>query len=298
MGLLIVGGVLVINQQLNIGQFVASEIIILLVIESTEKIILNLENVYDIFTSLNKVSKLEEFELDEELNDSTNIPLISSPIKLSLKQVNFFYETSSVPVISDLDFTFEPGGKYVITGGNGSGKSTLMHLLAGLYKPSSGSICVNDFPLRQFSLSAYFEVIGNGLREETIFEGTISDNITLGRAFVSEADLHDAVKHTRLLPFIQSMPQGLHEPIQPLGKKLPASVVQKIILARSIVNQPRLLLLENMLEAINEQERKEIIDFLCSADRPWTLIAVSGDTYLHEKCTAILQMKEGRWHTR
>mgnify|MGYP006294227577 FL=1 len=77
-----------------------------------------------------------------------------------------------------------------------------------------------------------------------------------------------------------------------MGKKLPRSVVQKIILARSIVNQPRLLMLENTLDAIEAEERKKIISYLCEIDQPWTMIIISEDPLVHQQCDEVISMKK------
>ena len=144
----------------------------------------------------------------------------------------------------------------------------------------------------QFNRSHFYDMTGNGLREETVFEGTLIENVSLGRN-ISQDHILSVLKKLHLDEFIQELQLGIHQPIDPMGKKLPRSVVQKIILARSIVNQPKLLLLENTLDAIETLERKNIIEYLCDKHQPWTLIIISEDQMLHQQCDEVIRMKKG-----
>ncbi|MEO5642970.1 MAG: ATP-binding cassette domain-containing protein [Bacteroidia bacterium] len=293
LGLLIVGGLLVLNQQMNIGQFVAAEIIILLVIDSSEKIILNLENVFDILTSLEKLGQVTDLELDNQSDNSTLNNTIITPIHIELKDLNFTYPGRAKAVLKNISYNFKANNSYCITGNNGSGKSTLVHLISGLYQPQSGSVCVNDLPILNYNIPQLFKVIGNGLTEETIFEGTLLENITLGRDFVKIEDVLWAVEQVFLSEYVKELPKGLDTLIEISGNKLSKSITQKIIIARSIVNKPRLILLENHIDFIEEVERNKIIDFLTNKSNGWTLISISTNTYLQQKCDTIIYMSQG-----
>jgi ABC-type bacteriocin/lantibiotic exporter with double-glycine peptidase domain len=293
LGLLIVGGLLVIDQQMNIGQFVAAEIIILLVIDSSEKIILNLENVFDIFTSLVKLGQVTDLELDNQpLNSSLNHN-ITTPINVELSEITYTYPGKTKAAINNLSFDFKANNSYCISGKNDSGKSTLIHLISGLYPPQNGSICINGFPLGNYNISELYKVIGNGLSEETIFEGTLYENITLGRDFISLQDVLWAIENIFLSEFVKSLPQGLDSLINLSEHKLSKSIIQRIILARSIVNRPKLVLLENHIDFIEEPIRNKIIDFLVNKTNDWTLISISTNSYLQQKSDYTLFMSEG-----
>jgi ABC-type bacteriocin/lantibiotic exporter with double-glycine peptidase domain len=293
LGLLLVGGFLVLDQQMNIGQFVAAEIVILLVIDSAEKIIMNLENVFDIFTSLEKVGQVTDLELDNPIDNSSLNHVLTQPIEVSLKNVHFTYPGRTKSVINNYTFTFESNKSYCIVGANGSGKSTLLHLISGLYKPASGSISINQFPIGNYHLPKLYSVIGNGLSEETIFDGTLLENITLGRDFISLEQVKWAIESVLLNAFVQSLPNGIDTVIDTSGKKLSSSLIQRIIIARSIVNKPKLLLLENHIDSIEEMERKKIIDFLTNKENGWTFISISNNTYMQSKCDELITITNG-----
>jgi ABC-type bacteriocin/lantibiotic exporter with double-glycine peptidase domain len=293
LGLLTVGGFLVIDQQMNIGQFVAAEIIILLVIDSSEKIIINLDNVFDILTSLEKLGQVTDLELEDISETSTLNHAIIHPIEVDIKDLRFTYPGRSKPIINGASYLFKANHNYCITGENGSGKSTLIHLISGLYQPQSGNVCINGFPIGNYNIPELYKVIGNGLAEESIFEGTIIENITLGRESISLEDVQWAIEQMFLVDYIKSSPKGLDALIDLSGQKLSKSITQRIILARSIVNKPKLLLLENHLDFIEEQTRNKIIDTITNKTNGWTLICISNNSYLQQHSDVILCMNDG-----
>ena len=293
LGLLIVGGLLVLNQQMNIGQFVAAEIIILLVIDSSEKIILNLENIFDILTSLEKIGQVTDFELDNQAENSSLNHDITKPIEVEIKNLHFTYPGRSKAVIKNVNYHFEANKNYCIAGSNGSGKSTLIHLISGLYQPQSGMVCINELPIHNYNLSELYKVIGNGLVEETIFEGMVLENITLGRDFVPIENVLWAIEKVFLSSFVKELPKGL-DTIIDMEDRLSKSIVQRIIIARSIVNKPKLILLENQLDFIEEIERNKIIDFLTDKSNGWTLIGISNNKYLQQKSDTVIMMNDGQ----
>jgi ABC-type bacteriocin/lantibiotic exporter with double-glycine peptidase domain len=295
LGLLIVGGILVINQQMNIGQFVAAEIIILLVIESTEKIILNLESVYDLFTSLEKLGEFDEFNLDDA---DAKKPVLtinqSQPLDVELKNISFAYPNTSKQIVKEISYHFKAGKKHVIMGENGSGKSTLLHLISGLYKPATGIICINEHPYESYHQQDLNEIIGSGLKEETLFEGTLMENITLGRKNISMEQIEITLQHLFLKDYVSSVPKGLFTPVEPLGRKLPRSVIQKLLLARAVVNNPLLLVIESNFDAIEITERKKIISYLFDKNKNWTLIMISNDHHIINEGEVCLKMFDGK----
>jgi ABC-type bacteriocin/lantibiotic exporter with double-glycine peptidase domain len=293
LGLLVAGGLLVLEQQMNIGQFVAAELIILLVIDSTEKIILHLETIFDILSSLEKIGQVTDLALENDTIVSSLNHEFTQPIKVEIAGLNYTYPGRVKPVIKNISYTFEAGKSYCIAGSNGSGKSTLLHLIAGLYQPLSGNVCFNGLPVGNYVIFELYRFIGNGLAEETIFEGTFYENIALGRDYIRPDDVKWAIEKVFLSDYIKQLPKGLDTTIDISGQKLSKSIIQKIILARSIVNKPRLILLENHIDLIEENEVKSIIDFLTDKSNGWTLISISNNPYFQEKSDKVILMNDG-----
>jgi ABC-type bacteriocin/lantibiotic exporter with double-glycine peptidase domain len=290
-GLLAIGGILVMQQKMNVGQFIAAEIVILLVMSSVEKLILSLENIYDVLTALEKIGQVTDLELEkEEGMDCSG----DGPIAVDIQDVEFTYPKGNKQILNKVNLSLEPGEKLIITGSNGSGKSTLLQVLAGLYEIIQGSITYNGLPLGNINLTSLRSVIGESLTQELLFEGTLLENITMGRPHASFENVQWAVKELGLVEFIKSLPSGYNTVLDPQGKKLPRSVTNKLILARSIVDNPRLLLLEDTLEHIDADERLRLIDFLTSSERPWTMIAASTDQYFASKADKVAIMEDGQ----
>ncbi|MFT7188775.1 MAG: ABC-type bacteriocin/lantibiotic exporter with double-glycine peptidase domain, partial [Sediminicola sp.] len=144
-GLLLIGGLLVLNQEMNIGQFVAAEIIILLVINSVEKLIRGLETIYDLLTSIEKLGQVVDKELDPQDGET---PLTAEmELTLELDNVSFSVEGSNRNIIDEVSLKILPKTKTLIVGPNSSGKSTLLRLISGLLTPTEGTIFVNDVSL-------------------------------------------------------------------------------------------------------------------------------------------------------
>lgn len=293
LGLLVVGGLLVLDQQMNIGQFVAAEIIILLVIESSEKIIINLSHVFDILTSVEKLGQVTDLQMDNSSVESSMSNEIVSAINVEVIGVNFTYPGGSKAVLKNINYNFKSNGNYCISGKNDSGKSTLVHLISGLYRPQSGNVCINSYPIGNYDINNLYRSLGNGLSEETIFEGTLYENISLGRDFIGTEDVQWAIEKVFLNDYVMGLPNGLDTPIEISGRALSKSITQRIIIARSIVNKPKLLLLESHIDLLDEENRNKIIDFLTDKKNDWTLITISNDPYLKEKCDAIINMSDG-----
>jgi ABC-type bacteriocin/lantibiotic exporter with double-glycine peptidase domain len=295
-GLLAIGGILVMQQLMNIGQFIAAEIIILLVMASVEKLILSFDTIYDVLTSLEKIGQVTDLELESE--HSKGIDLVKEctdgGIAVSLDNVSFTFPGNQKKTLRDISLSFKAGDKVMISGQNGSGKSTLLQIIAGLYDIQEGIISYNGFPKGNLNIDSLRKVIGDALSQEQLFDGTVIENITMGRSSVSFNNVKWAVEHLGLGSFISSLPNGYETILNTQGKKLPRSIVQKLLIARSVADKPKLILLEDAMEHLEEKERKKVTDFLTSKDNTWTMIAISSDQYMAQKVDKVLYMQEGK----
>ncbi|MDO6517742.1 peptidase domain-containing ABC transporter [Zobellia uliginosa] len=290
-GLLIIGGLLVLNQEMNIGQFVAAEIIILLVITSVEKLIRGFETFYDLLTSLEKLGQVVDKDLE---NQEGTCPLNEAePLTVELNKVSF-RTNSKDNILSDISLRIIPGSRQLIVGANGSGKSTLLRLIAGITEPTEGTIYVNDFSLSGINPNHYRSFLGQSMTEESPFEGTILENITFGDEGISHKDLHWAMESVGLLQFVKEQPNGLDTVIYPEGQQIPYTVARKIVLARSIVRKPKLLLLNDPLNQFDEPEAQRLMTFLTDTANPWALVVVSQDLRWAVNCQNIITMNQGR----
>jgi ABC-type bacteriocin/lantibiotic exporter with double-glycine peptidase domain len=289
--LLAIGGYLVLSQQMNIGQFVASEIIILLVINSVEKIILGLETFYDVLTSVEKIGLVTDMHLEEE--SATVFDNCYTSINLEVENLSFKFPDAKTKALKELNLEIEQGELIFIGGENGSGKTTLIRLLSGLLQPTSGTFYINDDTFKKIDLKQYRHQIGSIITGENPFEGTILENITFNDKNIPQENSIWAIESVQLTSFIKSLPKGLETPIFPEGKQLSSSDAQKILLARSIVHKPKILFYEDPTDRMDDNVANEIIDFITDPKNEWTVIVSSKNPYWKTKCNRHITMQKG-----
>lgn len=293
-GLLILGSALVIRQEINLGQFVASEIIILLVLTSAEKLILSMETVYDVLTGLDKLGQVTDIPLESEAGlDQSEIPG-TADIILEASNLTYTYPNAVSPVLSNINLSIKRGEKICITGMNESGKSTLLSLISALYDSQEGSILYNGIPYSNMSLEDFRSHIGDNLSQQSLFSGTLAENISVGRAGINVQDMLSALNSVGLNDFLKDLPEGLNTTIQPEGQGLSKSAVQKILLARTVVGNPKLIVIDEALQGINFEDRQKISHMLTESAHDWTLIAVTNDPLMLATCDRIITMEAGQ----
>lgn len=293
LGLLAIGGILVMEQSMNIGQFVAAEIIILLVISSVEKLILSLETIYDVLTSLEKIGQVTDLELEPNNGIDIQTQCDENGLEVHVNDVTFAYSDSKHEVLSKVSFKVSPSETVLITGSNGSGKSTLMHIVAGLYDVNDGTVSYNGIPRNNLNLSSLRSVIGGCLVDEELFEGTLLENITIGREAATFENVKWAIKGVGLEDYVKRLPKGYDTMLEPLGRKLPRSIVLRLLIARAMADKPKMLLLEYAVEYLDPKDRRKIIDFVTDKQHGWTVIAISNDDYFGQKADHIGIMQHG-----
>ena len=291
--LLSIGGYLVVSQQMNIGQFVAAEIIILLVINSVEKIIIGLDTFYDVLTSVEKIGQVTDLTLEEEF-DNDSIGYCYSDISLETESLQFKFPDAKNATLKAISLKIEQGERIIINGENGSGKTTLMRVLSGLLKPTTGSLFINDATFKKIDLRQYRSQIGSVIHGESPFEGTYLENITFNDPAITQEDLKWAIEGVQLSAFIKSLPDSLESPIFPEGRQLSSSNSQKILLARSIIHKPKILFYEDPTDTMDTNIANAIIDFITDDAHKWTIIVSSKNPYWKTKCSREITMEKGR----
>ncbi len=289
--LLLIGGALVLNQEMNIGQFVAAEIIILLVIASVEKLILGLESFYDTLTSLEKIGQIVDKNLENQTGET---PQFSKGINIELEHVSYEVDNRDKHILKDISLKINPESRILITGESGSGKSTLLRLIAGVIEATKGYVYVNDMSISSLHLNFYRSQLGLSLSDETPFEGSIRDNLTFGNSNILDEKIYEILGIVGLKAFIKEQPEGLNTILYPDGKQMSYSLSKKLVLARAILKDPKLLILEDALDRFNRAETKAIVDYLSHKDRPWALIVVSFSSVWTDKCNEIITLEKGK----
>ncbi|MCA0931569.1 ATP-binding cassette domain-containing protein [Lutimonas saemankumensis] len=290
--LLIIGGILVLQQEMNIGQFVAAEIIILIVISSVEKLILGLEPLYDLITSTEKLGQVVDKELETQKGEK---PDFSSEFSIELTNLTYAVKDKKSPILSDLNLTLNQKSRILAHGESGSGKSTLLKLISGLVEPSAGNMNVNGFSIHGMNLNHYRSNLGIVLTEETPFEGTLRENLTFGSNEIDDKEILKVIKEVNLVEFLKEQNNGLNTIIHPEGKQIPSSISKKILLARAILKKPKLLILENLIEPFNPADKQYIVSMLTDSSKPWGLIVADKDPLWKKYCHTHLTLQNGHF---
>ncbi|MDI9308658.1 MAG: ATP-binding cassette domain-containing protein [Limnohabitans sp.] len=294
-GLLIIGGVLVLNQQMNIGQFVAAEIVILSIVAAVEKLFSGLELYYDVLTSLEKLGTIVDKEVEILTVDNAMYKLDqTTPMVIETKDLSHTYYGAESATLKNINIKITPKDKVLIKGENGAGKTTLLRLLARIIEPTSGSIYLNDTNYKKYALEEFRSQIGVITLNETSFEGSILENITGNNPEITMDKIIDVLDKVRLTEVVKNLPNGLDTHLFPEGKQINSSVIQKVVLARCIIQNPKILFLEDPVDKMDDTSAKEIIDYLTSSKTDWTLVVISKNPYWEQKCNTVFTINNGK----
>lgn len=291
--LLFLGSVLVIENQINIGQFVAAEIVILLVMAAVEKLILSMETIYDTLTGLEKIGQVMDLPLDKAGGIAFREIDTGKGIAIHLEDVQFKYSDSDKPSLQGINLDIKPNERICIAGYNHAGRSTLAQLISGFFTNYQGNFTINGMPMRNLDINDLHNRIGEFNSDLDIFEGSILDNITLGNEDIPLHQVIETATRLGLDGFIHQLPNGYKTMLLPGGKNVPSSVRNKLILTRGIIAKPQLFILEDALTKMEGTERDRILNYITSKENNWTLVTVSDSIGLAQKCDRIYIMRKG-----
>lgn len=293
-GLLILGTSLVMNEQINIGQFVAAEIIIILILNSVEKVILSFENIYDMITAVEKIGSVTDLPLEREDGLDFNLIDLGAGIEIEVNHLSYKSNITNKPILDDVNIKVKPGEVICISGPSGSGKSTLLGLIGGLFENYQGVITLNGIPMSNINLRSLHDYVAENFSNEMIFKGSVYDNITMGRKDITWENVYWAVEITGLKSFIQSLPKGLETVLIPDDRSLPSGELRKIVLARCLAKRPRILLLEDFLDVFDQEQKDKVLQILTEKNKNMTVLAVSNDLGFASRCDKVLVMENGK----
>ena len=269
--MLIIGSFLLVNQQINVGQFIAADIVIIAIIGSVEKIITNLDTVYDALVSIEKLGVITESETEK--SGTLELETKNEGIAVDFQNVNFSYGNNK-PALKGISFSIPSGEMVQLRGASGSGKTTILRLLTGAFNNYDGTILIDKLPLRNYAINSLRNQTGILLESQDIFQGTLWENLTMGNDNVKLEEINHLIKITGLDEFIQSIPNGYETMLLPVGSKLSNTTKKNILLTRALLGQHRLLLLEEPFSHLQEPYKSNVINYL-KKDKTSTIIVAS-----------------------
>ncbi len=293
-GLLIVGTILVINREITLGQFVASEVVIILVLNAVEKIFIYMDVIYDLLTAVDKVSHVTDLPLDKAGGFDFPNQGTGNGYEISITNLRYKFKENADFTLKDIFLHIQPKEKVCIAGPGSSGKTTLTNIVAGLYTEYEGGVAINGYSLRDLDIGNLRDNVAKNISQEDIFDGTIYENITVGKSNTSVKDVMDALDKVGLKESISTLPNGLHTHVVSGGKGLPSSIKHRLILGRCIAKKPELMILNDFFSGLSKADKLQMLRCVISPDSTWTLLTVSNDPLIMAACDRVVIMDEGK----
>lgn len=292
-GLLVLGTYLLINRQISLGQFVASEIVIVLLTGAVEKLFLSIDVVFDLLTAVDKLGYVSDIPLEKDGGFRFSEAKFAKGIEFKTRDLRYAYPESHKAAFKGINLDVRSGERICLTGQNGSGKHTLLKVLSGVLSAYDGSVIYNGISMRDLDMTSLRSHISMNFPNQEIFDGTILENLTMGRAGISLDQVQTVLERMNLTEEIAKLPEGLSTSIISAGRHFSLSFVTKIALARCLLIQPKLMLYTDALREIERKERLRIIDLLTDPSHNWTLVVLSNDPAFMGACDRVVVMDEG-----
>jgi len=278
-GMIATAGMLVAQGQLTVGQFAAAELLagnLLLNMDTLARRMVHMFFAFVAFREMNAFFSLPQ----DESGSRTVVPLDQfglAGIKVTARNLAFAYPEAA-PLFERFNLDVAPGEKVVVLCPSNMQKTVLAKVLAGLLAPSAGVVRYNDMNLVEVSLESIDACRSLMLDSHpTLLEGTIEDNITLGRGSITYEDVQWALQFVELDEEVDRMPEGLTTNVTGHANQFTLSQILRLLLARAIVTRPHVLIVDGTLHSMAPSVREVILRRLCSKDEPWSIIFVSND---------------------
>lgn len=283
------GGWLVIQRQLTLGQLIAAEIVVSLIVASLAKFGKQLETFYDLQAALDKLGYLSD--LPQERQGGEPVPRGERGARIELTQVSM-----SVPgresLLRDLDLAIASEDRVGMSGASGEGKSILLDVVYGVRQPDAGVLTLDGRHYRDLDLSSLRGQIAL-VRDNEVFMGTVADNVRLGSPQSKLDDVREALEAVGLLRVCMALPDGLQTQLSTGGWPLTPSQVTRLMIARAICGRPRLLLIDEVLDPMDPLDRAELLNLLFARGTGWSVLIVSSEPSVLQRCNRVYRLQDG-----
>ncbi|MCX6596306.1 MAG: ATP-binding cassette domain-containing protein [Acidobacteria bacterium] len=281
------GGWLVMQRQLTLGQLVAAELIVAVVVGGFAKFGKQLETFYDLLAAMDKLGYLTDLPLEHAGGEPHSA---TGPAALRLHNVAFSFNGHR-NVFEGVNAEIAPASRVVLYSGLGQGKSTLIDLLYGLRIPSEGTIELDGHDYRDLSVAALRQQTAL-VRNAEIFHGTLADNVRLGNNSITTGEIREALTRVGLGEALMALPDGLQTVLNTGGLPLSQGQLRLLMFGRAISQKPRLLLIDEAIDAIDDTaERDRLLDTLFAPDAPWTVVMATRNAALAGRCAQTLPLR-------
>ncbi|MDP3278113.1 MAG: ABC transporter ATP-binding protein [Deltaproteobacteria bacterium] len=286
--LLGMGGWLVINRQLSLGQLIASELVVTSVVAGIAKFGKHLESYYDLLAAADKLGHLQDLEPERSSGGSPSDTL--GPSELELRDLSV--EVAGVRALNGASARANVGERIAIVGAHGAGKSALAECIYALREPTTGSVLLDGVDSREVAPTAWRTRTAL-VRGIEVFTGTIEENIRVGRDEVSASDVRDALRDVGLLDVIRNLSDGMNTLLDGEGDPLTQGQLRRLMLARAIVGGPSLIVVDEVLDGFDEGPRADAVEALMKRTAPWTLLVITHRSDIMWRCDRVWRVAHG-----
>lgn len=290
-GLLIVGAILLISNSITIGQFVAAEIVIILILNSSEKLIMSMEAIYDTLTAMDKIGRVTDINIEKDIETEITLDP-NDKIGITAKDLEILSIRNDTTINQHINFNVIPGKHVCITGETGSGKSSILKILSTNIDNYTGSVLFNDIPLKSLDINKIRKDISCIDDNQEIFYGTIYENITLGRKDIPFKNVVDVTKKVGLAKLVDNLPDSYQHLILNSEHVFSGTDRVRLFLARTMISNPKLVLTEDIFSSLKPENSSLLLDTLFEYCKDKTLIIVSNNEQVIRRCDSVINLTE------
>jgi subfamily B ATP-binding cassette protein MsbA len=286
-----VGAREILSGRMTLGAFVAFTAFLALLIGPIVQIVSIGSQITEAFAGLERIREIRD-EPAEDAGDSGRAALPRVRGKVEFAGVSFEYRPG-LPVLRDVSFVAEPGTVTALVGPSGAGKSTLIGLVAAFYRPTSGTIEVDGHDLSRIRLADYRAQLGVVLQESFLFDGTVFENIAFARPDATESEVLAAARIARCDEFVEKLPEKYETVVGERGVKLSGGQRQRVSIARAILADPRILILDEATSSLDSESEAAIQEGLAELMKGRTTFVIAHRLSTVRQADVILVMQEG-----
>lgn len=286
-----IGGYYIINDQLTLGAFLQFTFLLGLLISPIFQLTSVGTEITDALAGLDRTEEL----LSEvsEYDDSGKTPFTEPLRSLRFEQVSYAYEKENL-VLKDIDLEVKSGEVVALVGSSGAGKSTLASLAASYLTPTEGTVWVNDQPLSELSLSDYRSKLGVVLQDDFLFDGTLRENLLFVKPEASEQELEQALTAAHVKEFTDQFEKGIDTIIGERGVKLSGGQRQRLAIARALLADPELLILDEATSSLDTESESLIQQSLAELTRGRATLVIAHRLSTIRNANVIVVLEKGQ----
>ena len=288
-----IGAALVLRGELTLGQLIAFRIISGYVTQPLLRLSSIWQNIQELKVSFERLADVIDTPVESNEADQAKIPLPPISGSVDFEEVVFSFQKGQPPILKNINLTFEAGTFVGIVGQSGSGKSTLMKLLPRLYSPNNGRVKIDGYDINKIELYSLRRQVGIVPQDPLLFSGTVAENIALTNPDADSEEIVRAAKIACAHDFIMELPLGYSTPVGERGGSLSGGQRQRIAIARTLLSNPKLLVMDEATSALDYETERKVCDNLLDNLSECTVFFITHRLSTIKRADRVIMMHQG-----